>query len=635
MRNRHTITSITTLKGFEDALHGAVVAALGKLAGDAEPPVDQIQLSPVPNPELGDVAVACFAFRGKLAGLDDKQRNNPAAVAGALAEAIEVGGPIAEVRAAGPYLNLRFDMQVLTRASIGEIKRVGEQFGGGVVVDGEHIALEFSAPNTNKPQHLGHVRNNVLGESVARILKHAGHKVTRINLVNDRGIHICKSMLAYQLWGEETTPEKAGVKGDHLIGDFYVLFEKKFQEEYSQWKQTEAAGERYQEWLKTRPGMKAEASSSLGRQARELLVAWENEDPEVRALWEKLNSWVLAGFEKTYERMGVHFDRVDYESENYLLGKDIVQEGLDKGVFHKRDDGAVAFDLEEVGLDGDKVVLRSDGTSVYITQDLGTAIKRHRELGFDRMIYVVADEQNYHFQVLFGAVEALEPELKGRFEHLAYGLVFLPQGRMKTREGTVVDADDLMDEMHRVADERIREKIGREHYDGISPEERHKRAEAIGMASLKYLLLDVVPRTTIDFDPDETVNFQGRTGAYLLYNYARTRSLLRKAGDLPAFEESMLDSLGTDLEMAVVRQLRLWPEAVERAARDRDPSKVSEYLFDLSKTFATMFTDREGHSILKCEDETLRAARLHLTDAVGTVIRTGADLLGINVLEEM
>lgn len=672
-----------TITEFPNHVRARLREAVDALGGEG---LELPGMADVPDNKPGDVSLPCFQLRGKLPGLDDKARNNPAAVASAVAEHIGTDAIIGACDALGPYLNITYRTETLVASVIGEIRERGSAFASAQADPVEKTLVEFSAPNSNKPQHLGHVRNNVLGEAVCRILAHFGHDVTRVNLINDRGIHICKSMLAYKLWGEGATPKSTGTKGDHLVGEYYRMFEQRFAAEYAAWRGTPEAEERYAEWLQSEDGIKAvkaveayekalaapepepqpgkkkkkkkkkklrkppeprglffsqykdtyfNAESELGRAASEMLVAWENVDPEVRALWSQLNGWVFDGFKATYDRLNVSFDHVDYESTTYTLGKDHVDDGLEREIFIKRDDGAVVYPLERMGEKGQKVVLRSNGTSVYITQDLGTALSRHDQFGFDRLMYVVANEQERHFQLLFAILAELRPELEGAFEHLSYGLVHLPHGRMKTREGTVVDADDLFDEMHALSRAEIQGKLNTEHYAGIDDAEIEHRSEVIGMAALKYFLLDVTPPSDMTFNPDESLDFQGRTGAYCLFNYARTRSLLRKAGGLPAFDPAQLARLGTPEERRVVKELAGFPRAVEWAATGRDPSKIAEYLFKLCKAFAFIFTDRQGHPIATCEDPDLRAARLHLVDALGTVLHTGLTLLGIETLEEM
>ncbi len=649
------------------------------------PPQSPPILARCPSPDQGDLALPCFALRGLLSNLDPASLNNPAAIARELQKNLPPDDLLESTSAAGPYLNLKINTQTLIKTVISDVFHSGSQFGLGQPQKPEHILVEFSSPNTNKPQHLGHVRNNLLGEAVSRCIAHTGHKVTKVNLINDRGIHICKSMLAYQRWGNGATPESANQKGDHLIGAFYVLFETKFQEEYTAWKQTPDAQERLTAWLTSDDGRKAQIAfekfqkakaafdllpqdtekkpkppkdvpppekvffsnfqdtyfnsiSEIGRASSKMLVDWEAGDTETIRLWKLLNSWVISGFNQTYNRLGVSFDHLYFESETYKLGKDIITEGLKTEIFQIRADGAVTFDLTKLNLTGEKVFLRSNGTSVYMTQDLGTAISRHDQYNFNRMIYVVGNEQEYHFKVLFGVLGFVRPALKGACHHLSYGMVNLPHGKMKSREGTVVDADNLLDEMRDLALVEIKEKLSSEHYANVDETEQNRRAEVIGQAALKYFLLDVTPASDMLFDPSKSLDFKGRTGAYCIFNYARTQSVLRKAGGVPELNTqnlAALTKLGTTEERFAISMLMGWPAAVAWAGRDSDPAKVTEYLFDLCKSIAIILTDKTGHQILKCEDPQLRTARLLMVAAVGHVLKLGLTLLNIETLDEM
>jgi len=665
-----------------DALEGHLRQSLLALLNQLEPEpaitAADLAFAAVPEGNPGDVALPCFALRGRLSALPPAQRNNPMGIAQRIADVWNSDPVVSTAVAAGPYVNFTYATPTLARTVVTDVLSQNRRVGGGRCPKPQHIVIEFSAPNTNKPQHLGHVRNNVLGNAVAKILAHHGHQVTKVNLVNDRGIHICKSMLAYLRWGNDTTPANSGIKGDHLIGSFYVRFEQAFAEEFQTWLDGPEGQAAFATWNASDAGRRAAAAlakwhddalaptkkkgkrkappepnkvfkdqikdtyfntiSPLGKAARDLLLRWEQSDPEVLTLWRRLNHWVLEGFDATYQRMGIHFDRTYFESQTYQLGKAYVDEGLERAIFIRQQDGAVVFPLEGIGLTGEKIVLRSDGTSVYITQDLGTAIARYEELAFERMIYVVADEQNHHFNVLFGILGALRPQLAGACEHLAYGLVLLPHGRMKSREGAVVDADDLMQEMHALARKTIDERSAGDHYSDTPEEELVRRAEHIGLAGLKYYLLDVSPVSTMEFNPEQSIDMQGRTGAYCLMNYARTRSLLRKADeniDTKNLKEAPLHRLQSPEERKLLLTLAKWPETVAWAADGRDPSRIAEYLFNLSKAFAFIFTDRTNHPIATCTDPELRQARLHLVAAIGMVLGVGLDLLGIQTLEEM
>ncbi len=662
---------MSTVEKFQSEISELIASAVVELGG-AEFGASDVSLSAVPENAPGDVAFSCFALRGKLAALDDKSRNNPAVIASRLAEILGKSPVFESVVAAGPYVNMTYDAANLSRIVVGEILARGTEFGS-LEPKNERIVVEFSAPNTNKPQHLGHLRNNVIGESVSRLLKKSGYDVVKVNIINDRGIHICKSMLSYMLYGNGITPQEAGKKGDHMVGDFYVMFEKAFQAEYKTWLESEAGKAAFEAFVASPAGIKAQKAidayaalpegkkkgkapadmfstfksaekdayfntvSDLGKQATDLLVKWEAGDETVRALWKKMNGWVIDGFMDTYKTLGVSFDKLYFESDTYRLGKDIIEEGLKNGIFYKRPDNATAFDLSRIGLSGEKIVLRSNGTSIYITQDIGTAIERFKDYAYDRMIYVVADEQNHHFKVLFGILGAVRPDLAGRFEHLSYGMVTLPNGRMKSREGTVVDTDDLVAEMARLVRELMDNKSDREHYAQADDAEFDRRALTIALAALKYYLLDVTPASWMEFNPEKSLDLQGRTGAYCLMNYARTRSILRKAGYVhgEGVDDQVLSALKTPQEKKLLLTLMQFQTALKWATDARDPGKMAEYLFNLCKTFAFIFTDKVGHPILTCTDESLKKARLALVDAIGIVLKTGLELLSIDVLEEM
>ena len=489
---------------------------------------------------------------------------------------------------------------------------------GRRAANGRTVMVEYSSPNTNKPLHLGHVRNNLLGYSVSLILEAAGYRVIKVNLVNDRGIHICKSMLAWQKFGRGETPASSGKKGDHLVGDYYVAFDKAYKAEV---KELTAAGMSEEE---------AKREAPIMREAQQMLRRWEAKDPEVYSLWETMNGWVYEGFDKTYEAMGVGFDKVYYESQTYLLGKSIVEEGLAKGVFYRRDDGSVWCDLTSDGLD-EKLLLRGDGTSVYMTQDLGTALTRFREEKLDEMIYVVGNEQNYHFQVLKLILGKLGYAWADHITHLSYGMVELPEGKMKSREGTVVDADDLIDEMVRTAREMSQE-LGK--FDDMSEQETALISRTVGLGALKYFILKVDPRKTMLFDPRESIDFNGNTGPFIQYTYARIRSVLRKAaerGIVPA--ERLHDGivLSPD-EISLVKALADYPATVIQAAENFSPAVIANYLYELAKQYNGYYHDIP---ILRESDPTVQAVRLRLSQTVAEVIASGADLLGINVPERM
>ena len=482
--------------------------------------------------------------------------------------------------------------------------------------DSELVMIEYSSPNTNKPLHLGHVRNNLLGYSLSLIMKANGYKVVKTNIVNDRGIHICKSMLAWEKWGNGITPEKAGKKGDHLIGDFYVMFDKHYKDEV---KQLMAEGMSEDE---------AKEKSPLMVEARKMLQRWEAGDEEVRSVWRMMNQWVYDGFNETYRRMGVDFDKIYYESETYLEGKKKVLEGLEKGIMYRKEDGSVWADLTADGLDH-KLLLRSDGTSVYMTQDIGTAKLRYQDYPIDKMIYVVGNEQNYHFQVLSLLLDKLGFKWGKDLVHFSYGMVELPEGKMKSREGTVVDADDLMDEMIRTARETSAE-LGK--LDGCSAEEADEIARIIGLGALKYFLLKVDPRKNMMFNPKESIDFNGNTGPFIQYTYARIRSLLRKAAEAGIDYNSNYDIEPSEKEVAIIQKIADFAQVVSEAGKTYSPALVANYVYDLAKEYNQFYHD---YSILREEDAATRNFRLKLSEVTGNIIRRATGLLGMKVPERM
>ena len=475
------------------------------------------------------------------------------------------------------------------------------------------VMIEYSSPNTNKPLHLGHVRNNLLGWSLAQIMEANGNKVVKTNIVNDRGIHICKSMLAWLKYGNGETPESSGKKGDHLIGDYYVAFDKHYREEV---KELMAQGMDEE---------KAKQEAPLIKEAHEMLVKWENNDPEVRALWEKMNNWVYAGFDETYKKMGVGFDKIYYESQTYLKGKAKVEEGLAKGLFERHEDNSVWADLTNEGLD-QKLLLRSDGTSVYMTQDIGTAEMRFQDYPIDKMIYVVGNEQNYHFQVLSILLDRLGFKWGKELVHFSYGMVELPNGKMKSREGTVVDADDLMALMVEDAYKTSME-LGK--FDDMTEEERREIARIVGMGALKYFILKVDARKNMLFNPEESIDFNGNTGPFIQYTYARIRSILRKA---PSMTSPSSSTSLADKEIELIQKMSEFGAAVEQAGKDYSPSGIANYCYELTKVFNQFYHD---FSILNEPDEQKKAVRLMLAKNVAKIIKNGMGLLGIEVPERM
>lgn len=479
--------------------------------------------------------------------------------------------------------------------------------------DAPLVMVEYSSPNTNKPLHLGHVRNNLLGYSLSQILSANGNRVVKTNIVNDRGIHICKSMLAWQKWGDGATPESTGKKGDHLIGDFYVAFDQHYRAEVKQLMEERGVSKE-----------EAEKLSPLMAEAHDMLVRWEKGDPEVRQLWKMMNDWVYAGFDETYRRMGVGFDKIYYESDTYLEGKELVLSGLEKGIMYRKDDGSVWADLTADGLDH-KLLLRADGTSVYMTQDIGTAKLRYRDYPIDRMIYVVGNEQNYHFQVLSLLLDRLGFKWGKDLVHFSYGMVNLPEGKMKSREGTVVDADDLMDSM--IADAA---DASADRFADLDKEEAAEIARMVGLGALKYFLLKVDPRKDMTFNPKESIDFNGNTGPFLQYTYARIRSVLRRAGEIDT--SAMAAAIPNEKETAIIQKVAAFPGVVAEAGNSLSPALIANYCYDLAKEYNQFYHD---YPILKEEDPAVKALRLELSSVVSRTLRTAASLLGIEMPERM
>ncbi len=533
--------------GFAAALAAAARAAFGEadLSGVA------VQFAPTPGFEVGDLGFGCFPLAKVL-------RRKPHDIAAKLAEAIQLPAPFRKAQAAGPYLNLFLDRGPFLAMLCGEIEAAGQAYGNAAAT-GQTVALEFSSPNTNKPQHLGHVRNNVLGMALARILEAAGHRVLRLNLINDRGVHICQSMLAYQRWGGGATPQSTGRKGDHFVGDYYVRF-----------------------------AQEAERDPSLRDQAQEMLLRWEQGDPEVVGLWKTMNGWVYDGFAATYRRLGVEFDRVYHESETYEHGREIVLTALAEGNCYRLPDGAVEADLEADGL-GKKILLKRDGTTIYITQDLGTAVARHAALGFDRMYYVVASEQLHHFRLLFALLRRFGYAWAGQCRHVSYGMVYLPEGKMKSREGKVVDADDLMDEVEALAADAVRQK-----HPDITGDELARRCAQIALGAIKFYLLNVNLEKDITFDPAASVSFEGDTGPYVQYSHTRICGILRKSSSPQSSSSSIAPDfslLGNDDELRLGLLLVQFPAAVRAAADSCNPQRVASHLLEVARSFAQFYHD--------------------------------------------
>ena len=587
----------------EEFISGVVCRATEELYGLS----DNIQIQKTRKEFEGDYTVVVFP-------LLRASKKSPEATATELGEKIVASTPeIKSFNVIKGFLNLVVDSSFWAER-FGEI--VATENYGMAEKSGRTIMIEYSSPNTNKPLHLGHIRNNLLGYSVATILKANGHNVIKVNLVNDRGIHICKSMLAWQLYGGGETPASSGMKGDHLVGKYYVEFDKHYKAEV---KELVAQGLSEDEAKKKAPIMLA---------AQEMLRKWEAKDEEVYSLWQTMNGWVYEGFDVTYKALGVDFDKVYYESETYLLGKSLVEDGLAKGVFFRKEDNSVWIDLEADGLD-QKLLLRGDGTSVYMTQDLGTALSRFEENKLDDMIYVVGNEQNYHFQVLKLVLKKLGYEWSDNIFHLSYGMVELPEGKMKSREGTVVDADDLIADMVGTARE-MSDELGK--LDGCTEEEAAAICEMVGLGALKYFILKVDPKKTMLFDPRESIDFNGNTGPFIQYTHARIRSIMRKAEEAGIATDNFLSAPLLQEEVELIKALSEYPAVVRTAGEQFAPSVIAAYAYDLAKQFNGYYHD---HSILKEENEAVRSLRLKLASEVARVIRSAMSLLGINVPERM
>ena len=612
---------IRTENFVSDVVRRAVEALYGPLDGE------QLQIQKTRREFEGDYTLVTFP-------LLRRSRKSPEATAEEIGGHIVANAPEVEAFNVGKgFLNLKLS-GAFWGARFAEAK--AEPRFGEAPDTGRTIMIEYSSPNTNKPLHLGHVRNNLLGYSVAQILRACGHRVIRANLVNDRGIHICKSMLAWKLYGGGETPASSGMKGDHLVGKYYVEFDKHYKEQIRELvaakKAEEEAKKKAEEEAKKKAEEEAKKNAPVMREAQEMLRRWEARDPEVRALWETMNGWVYEGFDATYAAMGVAFDKVYYESQTYLLGKNIVEEGLAKGVFYRRPDNSVWIDLTGDGLD-EKLLLRGDGTSVYMTQDLGTAFRRFEDNRLDDMIYVVGNEQNYHFQVLKLVLKKLGYAWSDHITHLSYGMVELPEGKMKSREGTVVDADDLIAGMVQTARE-MSDELGK--LDGCSEEEAAAVSSMVGLGALKYFILKVDPKKTMLFDPRESIDFNGNTGPFIQYTHARIRSVLRKAQEAGvafdgAPDAGVYGSFVAD-EVELVKMLTDYPAVVASAGENFAPSIIAAYAYDLAKLFNGNYHD---HSILREEDAAVRRMRLQLAEQVARVLRAAMGLLGIDVPERM
>ena len=603
----------------ESNISNKVVKAIRDLYGQ-EVPEKMVQLQKTRSEFEGNLTLVVFPFL-------KMSKKKPEDTAKEIGEYLLTNEKsVANYNVVKGFLNL----SIAPSAWIGLLNTIhaNEHFGERQADDQSPLVMiEYSSPNTNKPLHLGHVRNNLLGWSLAQIMAANGNKVVKTNIVNDRGIHICKSMLAWQKWGNGETPESSGKKGDHLIGDYYVAFDKHYREEVKALTtQLMAEGVGEEEAVK-----RAKEEAPLIKEAHEMLVRWEQGDPEVRALWEKMNSWVYAGFDETYRALGVSFDKIYYESETYLVGKAKVEEGLARGLFFRKDDNSVWADLTNEGLD-QKLLLRSDGTSVYMTQDIGTADMRFKDYPIDKMIYVVGNEQNYHFQVLSLLLDRLGFEWGKDLVHFSYGMVELPNGKMKSREGTVVDADDLIATMIADARQMSEDKVNK--LEGISEEEKAEIARIVGMGALKYFILKVDARKNMLCNPEESIDFNGNTGPFIQYTHARIRSILRKAAaegiTLPAVlaDDMPVNEKETDL----IQKMNEYGAAVEQAGKDYSPSGIANYCYELTKQFNQFYHD---YSILNANTEAEKQVRLVLAANVAKIIRNGMRLLGIEVPERM
>ena len=602
----------------EDKLVASVISGLKALYGQ-EVPEKMVQMQKTKKEFEGHLTLVVFPFL-------KMSKKGPEQTAQEIGEYLKANDPaVAAFNVIKGFLNLTIASATWIEL-LNEIQ-ADEQYGLVQVTDASPLVMiEYSSPNTNKPLHLGHVRNNLLGNALANIVAANGNKVVKTNIVNDRGIHICKSMLAWKKYGNGETPETSGKKGDHLVGDYYVSFDKHYKAEVKELMAKFTAQGMSGDEAKA----KAEAESPLMQEAREMLVKWEAGDPEVRGLWEMMNNWVYAGFDETYKKMGVSFDKIYYESNTYLEGKEKVMEGLEKGFFYKKEDGSVWADLTAEGLDH-KLLLRGDGTSVYMTQDIGTAKLRFADYPINKMIYVVGNEQNYHFQVLSILLDKLGFEWGKSLVHFSYGMVELPEGKMKSREGTVVDADDLMEEMIATAKETSQE-LGK--LDGLTQEEADDIARIVGLGALKYFILKVDARKNMTFNPKESIDFNGNTGPFIQYTYARIQSVLRKAAESGIVIPEQIPA-GIELsekEEGLIQMVADFAAVVKQAGEDYSPSIIANYTYDLVKEYNQFYHD---FSILREENEAVKVFRIALSANVAKVVRLGMNLLGIEVPSRM
>ncbi len=590
------------------------------LAFQLDWPLNQLELDLPPNENLGDYAFACFELAKFL-------KQNPVEVAKTLAEKYQADDLVSQAEFAGPYLNLKLATENFVKNALAEINSQ-TNFGYHDFGKKQKIMIEFSGPNTNKPQHLGHVRNDILGQTLVNLYRACDFEVIPVNIINDRGIHIIKSMLAWQKWANNETPETSQTKGDHFVGIYYVMFEQALKAEKNEYlAKNKLDYQKLEELAQRKVDNEFLAQSPLMQAAHAMLIKWEANDPAVRDLWKTMNNWVYAGFAETYKNLGVSFDKVYYESETYLLGKDLVKIGLEKNVFFKKEDGSIWIDLTADKLD-EKLVLRADGTSVYITQDLGTAKNRFDEFEFDKMIYVVANEQNYHFQVLFLTLKKLGFAWAENLHHLAYGMVNLPDGKMKSREGNVVDADNLIIEMEEKAKVIISQAEKQISHDQASIEEI---SQTVGLGALKFFILGVNPQKDMIFDPQASISFDGYTGPFVQYTHARIQNILNKANKKIDYNFS-LDFKIEVSEKKLAKILLNFPETIKKSALEYNPSLVTQYLFELAKTFNNFY---QLHSVLQTENKNQQNFRLNLCQVSAKVLKTGLGFLGIQAPDKM
>ena len=574
-----------------------------------------IELDLPPDDKLGDYAFPCFDLAKEL-------KSSPNDLATKLADNFKTDELIKEVKAAGPYLNISITPEFIKQAlvEIGSTKQFGNSNSGKK----KKILLEFSGPNTNKPQHVGHLRNNCIGQALVNIFRATGHKVIATNIINDRGIHIVKSMLMWKKFGKGETPQNSGIKGDHLVGKYYVMFGKLLKEEEDKYYQNIDVS-KLDNLTRRKVADKFLAQSPLMQEARTMLKSWEDKDPEVRKIWKKMNNWVYEGYDKTYHDLGIKFDHLDFESDTYLLGRSIVDLGLKKKVFYKEEDGSIWIDLTKEGLDK-KIVLRSDGTSVYLTQDLGTADRRFKKFKFDKSIYVVANEQDYHFKVLFATLKKLGFAWADNLHHLSYGMVDLPGGKIKSREGKTADADDLMTTTIAKAKEVMSKATKQVASD------KEEVSKIVGLGALKFLMVGTNPQKNVTYDPDNSISFDGYTGTFIQYSHARIVNILNKADKLPKLNTLDFNIELNPEEQKLAKALLEFPKIIEQVTVSLNPSILTQYLFDLAKIFNNFY---QNHSVLQAENENLKNIRLHLSLSTKNILKRGLELLGIQAPDSM